>query len=154
LIVEKLRLDQRRVRRDFVVAGAIIVFLVIWFGFAFASEADPIRRIGLVVIIVGLLYEVLQLLVHQRRVRAVRHNIERTTANSLSAARAYLQARQEFLTGAWLWTRGAAMLPGVPIVALGFARDPLKAEVSVAGLPMAWVPFSRATCRRTRRACS
>jgi hypothetical protein len=142
VIVEKLRVDERKVRRDFFVAGAVIAFMVIWFGFTFASEPDLVRRIGLALVIGGVLYEAVQLLAHQRRVRAIRHKVERTTANSLSAARMYLQARHEFLTGAWLWARGAALLPGVPIVAFGFARDASKGEVSVAGLPMSWVPVA------------
>ncbi len=140
VIVEKLSVDEKKVRRDFLLAGAMVALLIVWFGFTFASESDVVRRAGLAVIIGGLLYEVVQLMRHQRRVRAIRHNVNRTTADSLTAARTYLQARFEFLTGAWLWGRGVALLPGVPIVAFGFARDASKADVSVAGLPMAWVP--------------
>lgn len=142
VISSTLRVDERKVRRDSFAAGAVIAFLAVWFGFALASEADVTRRIGLMVIIGGLSYEVVQLLLHQRRVRAVRHDVDRTSENSLRAARLYLQARYEFLTGAWLWARGAALLPGVPIVAIGFARDPFKADVAAAGLPMVWVPLA------------
>jgi hypothetical protein len=140
-LMKRIRTDQRRQRRGLVATVGLIVFCVAWFaGILVIEETDTVRRIGLLATVGGLAYTAWQLIVHFRRVHAARIDADRTTADSVTAMRAYLLARYEFHSGVWLWSRLTALLPGVPIVAYGFARDPELADTMMV-VPVTYVPF-------------
>jgi hypothetical protein len=141
-IAAKLHAERQAMRRELSMAATVVAFCVIWFAFIVGAESDPVRRAGVLLILGGLVFQGGQMLAHVRRVRSLRDDPARTTADSLTSMRMYLVVRYRFHTGRWLWSRGVALLPGVPLVAYGFARDPDTADMLIAGVPVQWVPVA------------
>jgi hypothetical protein len=141
-IAAKIHADQRTVRLEFATVAVVLAFCVLWLGFAAGSESDGVRRTGVLLIVAGLAFQAVQILAHWRRVRVVRDDPSRTAADSLTAARMFVEMRHSFHSGVWLWSRGVALLPGVPLVAYGFARDPATAHMLIAGVPVQYVPYA------------
>jgi hypothetical protein len=131
----RLRREVRSFRGWLAVGLLTIAVMAVLSGFKLVVEADPLRRAGLVLIGLAAGFFLAQVVVHLRRVRAVRFDAGRTTVPSLAAARAYLETRRAFHRGPWLWSRVIALCPGAPIVAWA----ELRAEPHAAWLMSAYV---------------
>jgi hypothetical protein len=136
----KIRRDVSRSRLASWIFLALLAGTIIWTGANLSGEADPVRRVGHVLAILAVVFFAGQILVLRQRVRAVRFNVDRTTAPSLAAARAYLTTRRAFHRGRWLWSRVVVLFPVVPI--LNYATLRLDADAMprlLWGVMVPWV---------------
>jgi hypothetical protein len=118
----KVRADVRQSRWGFWIFLVFFAVLIIWGGVKLFSETDPVLQAGYVLWILTVVFFAGQMFVLRRRVRAVRFDVDRTTAPSLAAARAYLSTRRAFHSGRWLWSRVILLFPVVPILQYGALR--------------------------------
>jgi hypothetical protein len=114
-VARKIRKDVRWSRRGFGIGLGFFALVFVLFGYLWASQPDPVRRLAHVVQVASLVFFVGQFVVHRQRVRAARFDVDRTTVPSMASARAYLETRRAFHSGKWLWARIAVLFPGPPI---------------------------------------
>jgi len=112
---KQIRADARQSRWGFWIFLGFFALAFVLFGYLWASQPDPVRRLAHVVQLACLVFFAGQFVVHRQRVRAARFDIDRTTVPSLASARAYLETRRAFHSGKWLWARIAVLFPGPPI---------------------------------------
>lgn len=139
----KIRRDVRASRWGFWVFLVFFAVVIIWGGANLFAETDPVRRVGHVLwILTGVVFTG-QIFVLRRRVRAIRFNVDRTTAPSLAAARAYLITRGAFHSGRWLWSRILVLFPVVPILNWGTLRnEPDAIPRFLWGVMVPWVALA------------
>jgi hypothetical protein len=136
----KMRADVRWSRRGFAAYLLLFVVLFIVAGVSFVSETDWIVRVGHLLQVVTVVFFAGQMVILRERVRAVRFDVGRTTAPSLTAARAYLITRGAFHRGRWLWSRVLVLLPVVPILSYGQLRaGSLTTQGYVTGVLLPWM---------------
>ncbi len=118
-----MRADARKSRRQFGIGLVLSTLLTLWSGAVLFAEDDPILRVGAALTMLALVFSAAQIVVHIRRVRAVRFDVDRTSAPSLASARAYLRTRRVLHSGRWLWSRVVLLFPGPPLVFYGGTRN-------------------------------
>ena len=114
-LARRIRADARQSRRGFALGVLFLVSVFVLFGALLARQPDPIRRTAHLVELASMVFIAGQLAVQRRRVLDARFDVDRTTVPSVTSARAYLEARRQFHSGAWLWSRIAVLFPGPPI---------------------------------------
>lgn len=138
-VARKIRADARLSRRALGIGIAVFAAVFVVFGTMMVSQPDPVRRFAHVVQLLGIAFFVGQFIVHRRRVRAARFDVDRTTVPSLTSARAYLETRRVFHSGTWLWSRVAVLFPGPPIEIYGQARTGVIPMEAVLPSLLTWV---------------
>lgn len=112
---KRMRKEVRHWRRSTWGGVALFAAAAMFSGWQLFWEPDPLERLGLLLMALVFLFFTAQIVVHVRRLRAARFSVDRTTAPSLTSARAYLQIRRDFHEGKWLWSRVAVLYPVIPV---------------------------------------
>jgi hypothetical protein len=135
----RIHADARWARRWFIVGLGFFASMFVMLATLVLSQSDPIRRLAHVVELVAVAFFVGQFVVHRRRVRAARFDVDRTTVPSLASARVYLATRRAFHSGQWLWARIVVLFPGPPIDLYGQVRTGVIGVEAALWAMLAWV---------------